>query len=492
MYNLSMQPISPAVQELQRLLGARHVLWQPDDLRVYSYDGSNSMATPDIVVLPESAKQISAIIKIARRYGMAIVPRGSGTGLCGAITPIAGGIMIAFARMKKILNIDLENRTALLEPGVINLDVSTALAPYKYFYAPDPSSQAACSIGGNVANNSGGPHCLLYGVTANHVLGLEVVLEDGEILWLGGEAPDEQGYDLVAAFIGSEGTLGIITKILVRVMPLPEATRTLLAVFDTIEQASRTVSGVIGAGVIPAAIEMIDGMTLRAVEAAYNIGLPLDADAVLLIEVDGPKAGLDELQEMLADFCQEYGAREVRIAKNEEERANLWKARKTALGALGRLAPNYYIQDGVVPRSKLPFVLQQQAAIAEKYNIKIANVLHAGDGNLHPNLLFDAREEGALERVRKAGGEILKLCVEVGGSISGEHGVGLEKLDYMPLLFQPADLAAQAKLRDAIAPTRILNPCKMLPQGSKCGEAARQNLSSISGAQDGADGGVWI
>jgi glycolate oxidase len=483
-----MQPISPAIQELQKLLGARNVLWHPDDLRVYSYDGSNNMATPDIVVLPETANQISSIIKIARRYSMAIVPRGSGTGLCGAATPIAGGIMIAFARMKKILDIDLENRAALVEPGVINLDVSTALAPYKFFYAPDPSSQAACSIGGNVANNSGGPHCLLYGVTANHVLGLEVVLEDGEILWLGGSAPDEQGYDLVAAFIGSEGTLGIITKILVRIMPLPEATRTLLAVFNTIEQASRTVSGVIGAGVIPAAIEMIDGTTIRAVEAAYNIGLPLDADAVLLIEVDGPKAGIDELQEMLADFCQEFGAREVRIARNEQERADLWKARKTALGALGRLAPNYYIQDGVVPRSKLPYVLQQQDAIAKKYNVTIANVLHAGDGNLHPNILFDAREAGALERVKEAGGEILKLCVDVGGTISGEHGVGLEKLDYMPLLFQQADLDAQAKLRDAIAPTRILNPCKMLPQGSKCGEAARSKLpQAIAGNPD-----VWI
>ncbi len=483
-----MQPISPAVKELQQLLGARNVLWQPDDLRVYSYDGSNNMASPDIVVLPENARQVSEIIQIARRYSMAIVPRGSGTGLCGAVTPIAGGIMIAFARMKKILEIDLENRTALLEPGVINLDVSTALAPHGYFYAPDPSSQAACSIGGNVANNSGGPHCLLYGVTANHVLGLEVVLENGEILWLGGKAPDEQGYDLVAALIGSEGTLGIITKILVRIMPLPEATRTLLAVFNTIENASRTVSGVIGAGVIPAAIEMIDGMTLRAVEAAYNIGLPLDADAVLLIEVDGPKAGIDELQQMLADFCVEYGAREVRVARNEEERANLWKARKTALGALGRLAPNYYIQDGVVPRSKLPYVLQQQQAIAAKYNVKIANVLHAGDGNLHPNILFDAREPGAFERVREVGSEILKLCVEVGGTISGEHGVGIEKLDHMPLLFKPADLEAQAKLRDAIAPTRILNPCKMLPQGSKCGEAARSKLpAAIAGNTE-----IWI
>ncbi|HZQ07042.1 MAG TPA: FAD-linked oxidase C-terminal domain-containing protein, partial [Anaerolineae bacterium] len=389
---------------------------------------------------------------------------------------------------KKILDIDLENRTALLEPGVINLDVSAALAPYGYFYAPDPSSQAACSIGGNVANNSGGPHCLLYGVTANHVLGLEVVLEDGETLWLGGAAPDEQGYDLVAAFIGSEGTLGIITKILVRVMPLPEATRTLLAIFDSIEQASRTVSGVIGAGVIPAAIEMIDGITLRAVEAAYHIGLPLDAGAVLLIEVDGPKAGIDELQQMLADFCAEYGARDVRIAKNEQERADLWKARKTALGALGRLAPNYYIQDGVVPRSKLPFVLQQQDAIAKKYNVTIANVLHAGDGNLHPNILFDAREPGAFDRVREVGGEILKLCVEVGGTISGEHGVGIEKLEFMPMLFQPSDLEAQAKLRDAIAPTRILNPCKMLPQGSKCGEAARSKLpAAIAGNTE-----VWI
>lgn len=483
-----MQSSSPLLLELQALLGKHNVLWHPDDLRVYSYDGSNNMASPDIVVLPRDAEQVSAIVKLARRYGAAIVPRGSGTGLCGAVTAVAGGVMIGFARMNRILEIDLDNRTALVEPGVVNLDVSAALAPHGYFYAPDPSSQAACTIGGNVASNSGGPHCLAYGVTANHVLGLEVVLENGEILWLGGKTPDEQGYDLVAAFIGSEGTFGIITKVLVRVLPLPEATRTLLAIFDTIEQASRTVSGVIGAGVIPAALEMIDGVTIRAVEAAYHIGLPPDADAVLLIEVDGPRAGIDELQEMLADFCREFGAREIRIAKNEEERAALWKARKTALGALGRLAPNYYIQDGVVPRSKLPFVLAQQDAIAEKYGVVIANVLHAGDGNLHPNILFDAREPGAYERVHEAGGEILKLCIEVGGTISGEHGIGIEKLDYMPILFSQDDLAAQVKLRDAIAPTRILNPCKMIPQGSKCGEAMRHQLPS--GVT--ANGEVWI
>lgn len=483
-----MQPTSPLVRELQALLGTRNVLWHPDDMRVYSYDGSNNMASPDIVVLPQNAEQISAIVKLAWRYGAAIVPRGAGTGLCGAITPVAGGIMIAFSRMNRILEIDLENRTALVEPGVVNLDVSAALAPHGYFYAPDPSSQAACSIGGNVASNSGGPHCLAYGVTANHVLGLEVVLENGELLWIGGKAPDEEGYDLVAAFIGSEGTFGVITRVLVRIMPLPQATRTILGVFDTIEQASRTVSGVIGAGVIPAALEMIDGVTLRAVEEAYHIGLPPDADAVLLIEVDGPAAGIDELQEMLANFCREFGAREIRIAKNEDERAALWKARKTALGALGRLAPNYYIQDGVVPRSKLPFVLAQQDAIAKKYNVVIANVLHAGDGNLHPNILFDAREEGAYERVRMVGGEILKLCIDVGGTISGEHGIGLEKLDYMPLLFTQDDLEAQVKLRDAIAPTRILNPCKMIPQGSKCGEAMRSNLP----AAVAANAEVWI
>ena len=469
---------TPLVRDLQDLLGERNVLWHPDDLRVYWYDGSNNAATPDVVVVPANTEQVSGIVKLARKYGAPIVPRGSGTGLCGAVTPVAGGVMIAFARMKKILEVDLENRTALVEPGLVNLDLSTALAPVGFFYAPDPSSQAACSIGGNVASNSGGPHCLAYGVTANHILGLEVVLEDGEIVFLGGKAPDEPGYDLVGAFVGSEGTFGIVTKALVRVLPLPEAVRTLLGIFDTVEQASRTVSAIIGAGVIPAALEMIDSVTIRAVEASVHAGFPEDAGAVLLIEVDGPTAGINELQEMLADFCREFGAHEIRVAKNEEERAILWKARKNALGALGRLAPNYYIQDGVVPRSKLPYVLAKQDAIASKYDVVIANVFHAGDGNLHPNILFDARVPGAYERVKQVGGEILQLCVEVGGTISGEHGIGVEKLDYMPWIFSPDDLEAQKKLRQAIAPSHILNPCKMIPEGSHCGEVARKNLSA--------------
>src|SRR5919199_267598 len=307
------------VQELQKVIDARYVLWHPDDLRVYSYDGSNNMAVAAVGVVPSSPEQVSAIVKLARQHGMAIVPRGAGTGLCGAVTPVAGGVMIGFARMRKILNIDLHNRTALVEPGLVNLDLSTALAPHGYFYAPDPSSQAACTIGGNVSSNSGGPHCLAYGVTSNHVLGLEVVLENGEIMWLGGKTPDAPGYDLVGAFVGSEGTFGIVTKALVRILPLPEAVRTLLAIFDSVDAASRTVSAVIGAGVIPAALEMIDAVTLRAVEAAVHAGFPEDAGAVLLIEVDGPAAGLDDFQEKLAQLCREFCAREIRVAPSAHE-----------------------------------------------------------------------------------------------------------------------------------------------------------------------------
>lgn len=482
-----MQP-TQLVRELQAVLGENAVLWHPDDLRVYSYDGSNNMASPDVVVLPTTTEQVSQIVSITRRHGAAIVPRGAGTGLCGAVTPVAGGVMIGFARMKKILEIDLENRTALVEPGLVNLDLSTALAPHGFFYAPDPSSQAACTIGGNVSSNSGGPHCLAYGVTSNHVLGLEVVLEDGEVMFLGGKAPDEPGYDLVGVFVGSEGTFGIVTKALVRILPLPQAVRTLLAIFDSVDAASRTVSAVIAAGVIPAALEMIDAVTMRAVEAAVHIGFPADAGAVLLIEVDGPHAGLDELQEQLAQLCRDYGAREIREAHNAEERARLWAARKNALGALGRLAPNYYIQDGVVPRSKLPGVLAAQDAIAKKYDVLIANVFHAGDGNLHPNILFDAREAGAYEKVRLAGGEILRLCVDAGGTISGEHGIGVEKLEFMHWLYNQDDLDAQKKLRTAIAPTLIFNPCKMIPEGSHCGEVARKTLS----AGVAVGGEMWI
>ncbi|MBI5652654.1 MAG: FAD-binding protein [Chloroflexi bacterium] len=475
-------------RDLAQIVGGKFVLTHPDDLRVYSYDASNNTALPDFVVLPETTDQVSRIVKIARAHGLAIVPRGAGTGFCGGAIPVAGGVMIGFARMKKVIEVDLPNRVAIVEPGLINLDLSNAVAGDGYFYAPDPSSQAACTIGGNVASNSGGPHCLAYGVTANHILGLEVVLEDGTILWIGGKSPDEPGYDLVGAFIGSEGTFGIITKIMARLVPSPEAVRTLLAIFNTVEQASRAVGAIIAAGVIPAALEMMDATTMQAVEAAYHLGYPDDAGALLLIEVDGPREGLDDLTNIINDICREFDAREIRAARTAEERARLWMGRKNAIGALGRLAPNYYLQDGVVPRSKLPEVLAKQDALAKKYGLPIANVFHAGDGNLHPNILFDMKKPGEYAIVRKLGGEILKLCVDAGGTISGEHGIGIEKLEYMPLLFSEADLNEMRKLRAAIAPSQILNPCKMIPEGSRCGEVMRGQLA----AGVAASGDVWV
>lgn len=474
--------------DLARIVGEKFVLSHPDDLRVYSSDASSNAALPDFVVVPENAEQVSRVVKLARKNGLAIVPRGAGTGLCGGVTPIAGGIMIAFGRMKKILEIDFENRVAVVEAGLVNLDLSNAIAGDGYFYAPDPGSQSVSTIGGNVAANAGGPHCLAYGVTANHILGLQVVLDNGEIVWLGGKSSDGPGYDLVGAFIGSEGTFGVITQVMVRLLPLPEAIRTMLAIFNSVEQASRTVSAIIAAGIIPAALEMLDGISMRAIEEAMHAGYPTDAGAALLIEVDGPREGIDELQMTIADIGREFEAREIRVARTPEERTQLWYGRKHGLAALGRLAPNNYIQDGVVPRSKLPEILQAQEKIARKYNVVIANFFHAGDGNLHPNILFDMREEGAYERVAQAGAEILRLCVDAGGTISGEHGIGMEKIGFIPWIFSEDDLNEMRKLRAAICPSGIFNPCKIIPEGSRCGEVVRGKLA----ADVTSSGEMWV
>ncbi len=472
---------------LADIVGEKFVLSHPDDLRVYSYDASNNSAVPDFVVVPENAEQVSRVVKLARQHGLVIVPRGAGTGLCGAVTPIAGGIMIAFGRMKKILEVDFENRVAVVEAGLVNIDLSNAIAKDGYFYAPDPGSQAASTIGGNVAANAGGPHCLAYGVTANHIVGLQVVLDNGEIVWLGGRSPDASGYNLVAAFIGSEGTLGVITQAMVRLLPLPEAIRTMLAIFNSVEDASRAVGAIIAAGITPAALELLDQISLRAVEDAMHVGYPTDAGAVLLIEIDGPHEGLDELQLLIFDICHEFNASDIRVARTPEERTELWRGRRGALPSLGRLASNIYIQDGCVPRSKLPEVLAKTEEIAKKYDLVIANFFHAGDGNLHPNLLFDTRDQGAYERVAKAGAEILRACVDVGGTISGEHGVGIEKLDYMPWIFSEEDLSEMLKLRAAMCPSGIFNPCKTIPQGGGCVEAARKNLGQLA-----PSGEMWV
>ncbi len=458
------------LRELRKIVTERYVLSEKEDVVVYEQDGSIFQVMPEIVVLPAHVDEVARVVKLARQANLPVVPRGSGTGLAGGAVPAEGGIVISLARLNRILKIDLANRIAVVEPGVINLDVTQAVAKDGFFYAPDPSSQAACSIGGNVANNSGGPHTLAYGVTTNHVLGLEVVLDDGRVVWLGGQTPDAPGYDLCGVFVGSEGTMGIVTKVVVRLMRARESVRTLLAIFDDMDAATQTVVDITGAGIIPAALEIMDRTTLEAVERGAPVGLPQDAEAVLIVEVDGLAEQTLRSMKMASEICTRNGARGVRVAKDEAERQRLWKGRKGAFGAMGALAPNYYVQDGVVPRSKLPEMMRRVAAISKEFNLRIANVFHAGDGNLHPNILFDMRAPGELDRVIQAGAATLRACVELGGSITGEHGVGLEKKAYIGLLFNEADLDAMSRVRQAFDPERRFNPAKLFPVPASCGE----------------------
>ncbi len=401
------------IRELREIVGDRYVLVEKEDVLVYEQDGSIFQSLPEIVVLPANVEEVSATVRAARRAKLPIVPRGSGTGLAGGAVPAEGGIVLSLACLNRIIEIDLENRVAIVEPGVINLDVTKAVAGEGFFYAPDPSSQAACSIGGNVANNSGGPHTLAYGVTANHVLGIELVLSDGEVVWLGGLVPDCPGYDLCGISVGSEGTLGIVTKAAVRLMRARESVGTLLAVFDRMGPATQTVVDITAAGIIPAALEMMDQLTIEAVEAGASVGYPRDAGAVLLAEIEGVRDQVDRAVALARGICARNGAREVRIAQSEAERQRLWRGRKGAFGAMVALAPNYYVQDGVVPRSRLPEIMRVVAEISERYGLKIANVFHAGDGNLHPNVLFDIRKPGELERVMAASArdpKIVRRC----------------------------------------------------------------------------------
>jgi len=469
------------IAELQAIAGAANVIYRPEDLIVYEYDGTIDRGRPSVVVLPDGADQIAELVKLARRFDLPVIPRGAGTGLSGGALASEGGIVIVTSRMRRILEVDPVNRTAVVEPGLVNLDLSREVARYGLYYAPDPSSQRACTIGGNVAENSGGPHCLAYGVTTNHVLGLEVVLADGEIARLGGWGRERTGYDLPGLFVGSEGTLGIATKICVRLLPKEESVVTLLSIFDSVEQASRTVSAIIAEGLVPAALEMIDHPTIQAVEPAFHCGIPLDAGAVLLIEIDGLRESVQEAAAMARSICREQGAREVRQAEDEAERERLWAARKLAIGALGRLAPNYYLLDGVVPRSKLPAVLEQAIAIGASYGFTVANMFHAGDGNLHPCVLFDERVPGATARVLDAGGEILRVCVEAGGTITGEHGIGLEKRDYMSLIFSEADMDAMRRLKTVFRAGERFNPCKAFPKSKGCGEVHQGRAMSKLG-----------
>ncbi len=420
------------------IVGEPHVLWQPYDVRMYCYDGSIDAALPDIVVLPAETAEVSAILALCARAGIPFTPRGAGTGLSGGSIPVQGGILVGFARMNKILDVDLPNLRATVQPGVVNLHLSQAVKEHNLCFVPDPSSQKVCTIGGNVGENSGGPHTLIYGVTVNHVVGLEVVLPGRTRLFTWAtRAWIRPGYDLTGLMVGTEGTCGLITAVTVRLVPLPEKVATLLAIFQTPDVASEAVSVLIGRGIVPAALEMMDHLAIQAVEAAYHAGYPLDAGAVLLIEVEGLADGLDDVRDTIVEVCRAQGATDVRVAQSEKERAALWAGRKGAFGAMGRLSPDYYTMDGVIPRSSLPAVLHEVARVADDYGLRIPNVFHAGDGNLHPLILFDSERPGDLERVKSAGDEILRVCAAAGGSLSGEHGIGIEKNDLMHLIFSP-------------------------------------------------------
>ena len=471
---------------LAAIVGPDGVLTEPDELLVYESDGLTLFrATADAIAFPRSTAEVAACVRLANAEGLPFVARGAGTGLAGGCLPAEGGVVIALTRMNRILEVDLVNQTAVVEPGVVNLHVSQALAPHGFYYAPDPSSQLACTIGGNVANNSGGPHTLKYGVTTNHVLGLEVVLPDGEVVWLGGPVRDPQGYDLVGLFVGSEGTFGIATKAVVRILRRPPAVRTLLAVFERLDQASAAGAAITARGLTPAALEMIDQLTIQAVEDAFGAGYPRDAAAALLIELDGLEAGLDEAAARVTAACRAEGAREVRLARDEAERQLLWKGRKAAFGAFGRISPAYMVMDGVIPPSRLPHVLGRVAEIAAAHGVRVGNVFHAGDGNLHPNILYDPREPGIEARVLAAGAAIMRVCVDVGGTISGEHGIGLEKRDFMPWIFSPTDLATMTAVKAAFNPTGRCNPGKVFPTRKSCapGELAYQpHPLEVSGA----------
>ncbi len=459
--------------ELRAIVGTGALVERASELKVYECDGwTIEKSRPDLLVMPRTAAEVSATLKALHKRKIAFVPRGAGTGLSGGALPIQAPVMICTSRMNRILSIDLANRRVEVEAGVVNLHVSNAVHADGYFYAPDPSSQMACTIGGNIAENSGGPHTLKYGVTTNHVLAVELVLPDGEIVELGDPAEDRWGYDLVGAVIGAEGTAGIVTRATLKLLREPQTRQTLLAIFPDVESATRAVSATIAAGIIPGAIEMMDRLIIRAVEAAFHLGLPDDAEAVLIIELDGLTAGMGERLTRVSELMRGCGAREVRIARDEAERANIWKGRKRAFGAVGRLAPNYATQDGVVPRTKLPQILRAIASIAERHRLRIGNVFHAGDGNIHPIVLYDERDADEVRRAIEAGRDILRACVQLGGSLSGEHGIGAEKIQEMPLLFSPDDLMVMTELRRVFDPEQRSNPNKIIPTPGACVEVA--------------------
>ena len=469
------------VDALRAIVGDDGLLAGRQETLVYDCDAYTLVKQyPDAVVLPTDTAQVVEIVKLCAREGVPFLARGAGTGLSGGALPLEGGVIIATTRMRRILDVDLRNRRIVAQAGAINLSLTRAVAEDGYQYAPDPSSQMACTIGGNVANNSGGPHTLKYGVTVNHVLGLKLVLPDGEVLDLGGKREDRLGYDLVGIVTGAEGTLGVVTEVTARLIRAPRTVRTMLAVFDDVDDATQTVSGIIAAGILPAALEMMDALIIEAVEAAYHFGFPLDAGACLIIELDGLEAGIDRQVEQVIAICERNRSREVRLAASEEERQLLWKSRKRAFGAVGRLAPSNVTQDGVIPRTRLPQVLREIRKIAADHGLRVANVFHAGDGNLHPLLLFDERDRSQVEHVVQASEAILRCCVRHGGSITGEHGIGIEKSEFITCQFSAGDLAAMAKVRAVFNPADLCNPGKIFPSGKGCIETTMQRRRSVA------------
>jgi len=474
------------LRDLERVVGAGGVVTSREGRLTYEADMHTFYkGIPDVVVLPETAHQVAEIVKLCRREHAPVVPRGSGTGIIGGAMAPCGGVMVGMNRMNRILELDFPNRCATVEPGLINLWLSQATRERGYYFAPDPSSQMVSSIGGNCATNAGGPHCLKYGITVNHVRGLQVVTGAGELLWLGGKVQERPGYDLTGVMVGSEGTLGLVTAVIVGLLHVPEGVKTLLASFPTLDDASEAVSAIIATGIIPAALEIIDEFFVRAIEEGIGAGYPKDAGAVLLIELDGPRDEIEAQAGRIVPICGEHAALEIRVARDEAERALLWKGRKEAAGVIGRMTSNWLLQDAVVPRSQLPRIMREMQAIGARHGLTIANVFHAGDGNLHPIILYDDRVPGELERAKQTNDELLSACLALGGSVTGEHGVGADKAQSLTLQFAPADLNFMARLRRTFDPDGIMNPEKLLPSHPACGEAFRPGRAQIPA-------GAWV
>jgi glycolate dehydrogenase FAD-linked subunit len=472
---------------LRRIAGDESVLDDALELLTYECDALLHLRqSPAAVVLPACAADVQAIVRLCAREGVPFVARGHGTGLSGGALPVAGGVVIALSRLNRVLNVDIPNQRMTVEPGVTNLEMTRQVAPFGYYYAPDPSSQQVCSIGGNVAENSGGAHCLKYGFTVHHVLGVDAVLPDGELVHIGGALADTPGPDLLGLLVGSEGTLAVVTSVTVRIMRRPETVQTLLAAFDTIDAGGAVVTDIIGAGIIPAAVEMMDSLAIRAAEAAVQPNFP-DADTILIVELDGPAAEVTALFEIVVETCRRRGATTIQVAQTDDQRARIWRGRKAAFAAMGRVSPNYYVQDGVVPRTKLPEVLNRIRQLERRSGLRIGNVFHAGDGNLHPLICYDDRIPGQADRAAEVAAEILSYCIEAGGSLTGEHGIGADKSQYMPTMFTADDLALMQRVRAVFDPRGLCNPGKVFPTPRLCGEVPgpyRQHPVEAAGLAD--------